>query len=264
MACDQVNDSYLKNKSVDPVDTTKLLKKVLLEDFTAHRCGYCPEGGAIAKALAEESDGQLIVMAIHSGSLAEPKGTHKYDFRTPEGTELYTYFGNPSQPKGLVNRKEYNGNLLLERNEWESAYNVIKNEEADMKITIEPAYNQTTRKIDVSIKVNYLKAGTTNHHLCAFIVEDSIVKYQLDYNHTPNDIEDYVHNHVLRYAFAGTWGEQLSVSDIASGAEITKQYSYTIPETSDWRPEKLRIIAYVHDKGASQEILQVEEKELFK
>ena len=120
----------------------------------------------------------------------------------------------------------------------------------------------STREIVANINVHYYKAGKTNQNICVYIVEDSIVAPQSNDDLTPPLIKEYVHNFVLRDAMAGTYGEQLSTVDFPRGTSFVKQYKYTIPATKDWRPDKLRVVAFVEDFNAEKVILQAEEKAL--
>ena len=60
----------------------------------------------------------------------------------------------------------------------------------------------------------------------------------------------YVHNHVLRTAVNGTWGEAIH---LAAGEQKTQQLTQAI--SSDWNAEKLSIVAFVYnDNGVEQAI----------
>jgi hypothetical protein len=82
-------------------------------------------------------------------------------------------------------------------------------------------------------------------------------------------VEDYVHNHVLRAAINSTFGDQLSSKAIKTGEKFNKKYTFNIPADNStpgltyyWRPEKLRVVAIVHDNGGTYNVLQAAEAEL--
>ncbi len=263
VGCDKINPPYLENtNSID----TSFQRKVLLEEYTGFRCGNCPEAAEVAHSLKERYKASLILLSIHAGAYAKPTSTYTYDFRTPIGNELDAFFGMSAagNPDGMVNRFGYpTGKHILREGEWEEAILQALKKKPICTISLESSYNETTSTINVKVKVKYLDGGTPNHHLCVYIAEDSIVQYQRDDRLPDPNVFDYVHNNVLRAGITSTWGEQLSPTTIPLNAIFTKEYSYQIPQGKDWRVQKLKIIAFVHDKDNSFEILQVEERYLF-
>lgn len=255
-ACDQISPPYVESSGPVIIDTTK--KKVLIEKFTGHRCGNCPPASEEAKRLKEKYQGQVIIMSIHYGSLALPAGEHTYDFTNNTGNDLGDYYSIFATPTGVVNRGEYDGNIILNHPRWEAYAIDEMSESGGVKIDISGEYNEDTKTIDFDVDLQYLTAGSSSHNLILYVVEDSVVQYQLYYGHSPQDVEDYVHDDVLRDAIIGTWGEPISNSNISTGDIFTKSYSYRIPN-SEWRAEKLRIIAAVCDSDNSFRVVNVEE-----
>ena len=49
-------------------------KKILLEDYTGHKCGNCPRAAEKAEELKEIYGDQLIPIAIHAGFFASDFG----------------------------------------------------------------------------------------------------------------------------------------------------------------------------------------------
>lgn len=264
VGCDKITPPYLENPN--SIDTT-FQRKVLLEEYTGFRCGNCPEATEVAHSLKEKYTSNLILLSIHAGGYAKPTSTYTYDFRTTIGNELDAFFGMSAagNPDGMVNRFGYTtSSHILREGEWEGAILQALKTKPVCTISLESSYNETTNIINVKVKVKYLNEGTSNHHLCVYIAEDSIVQYQRD-DRLPNpNIPDYVHNNVLRDGITSTWGEQLSPTTIPSNTTIIKEYSYQIPQGKDWKVQKLKIIAFVHDKDNSFEILQAEEQYLFR
>lgn len=264
VGCDKINPPYFENtNSVD----TAFQRKVLLEEYTGFRCGNCPEATEVAHSLKEKYKSYLILLSIHAGGYAKPTTTYTYDFRTSIGNELDAFFGMSAagNPDGMVNRLGYpTGSHILREGEWEGAILQALKTKPVCTISLESGYNETTNTINVKVKVKYLDEGTPNHHLCVYIAEDSIVQYQRDDRLPDPHIFNYVHNNVLRAGITSTWGEQLSTTTIPSNTVFTKEYSYQIPQERDWRVQKLKIIAFIHDKDNSFEILQTEEQYLLR
>jgi hypothetical protein len=264
ISCDEIQPPY--TEKTNEVDTTKYTQKILLEEYTGFRCGNCPEATEIAHSLKEKYPNSVILLSVHAGGYAKPTLAHPYDFRTPIGDELDNFFGcsMAGNPNGMVNRIGYpTKSHILREGQWEPAIQNLLSNKPKMEIVLNTNYNPATRKITANVTIKLLETSSPNYHLCVYIAEDSIVQYQRDDRKSPPDVENYVHDNVLRGALTTTWGERLSENPLSSGSTIQKQFEYVIPTNKDWRPEKLKIIAFVHDKDATFEILQVEEKYLF-
>jgi len=264
ISCDEITSDYKQankpNTDTTTVDTTKVLK-ILLEDYTGFKCGYCPAAGELARDLAALYPGRVILMSVHAGYFATPTSTHTYDFRSPEGEGWNDHFAIVGNPKGMVNRIKYEGSQVIEPSKWDAVIQSLLNSEAMMNIKLNTFFSLSRREITVDAVVTYIKDGKSSNQLVVNILEDSIVQYQTDYRKTPPDIYDFVHNHVFRASMNSTWGEALDTGDIKAGSVIRKSYIYKIPEGKNWRPEKLKIVAFVHDNGNTYEILQAEETE---
>jgi hypothetical protein len=264
-ACDKVNPPYKETIPVPPPTTDVVRKKVLVEDYTGHKCGNCPRASrAIYDQKAIYGD-DLIIMAIHAGSFADvflPGAPYyTYDFRTPEGTELDTDFGISlaGNPNGMVNRRMDNGSFIIGATKWSSEVSEVLQDttEAALQILIENSFNATTRELQTEVSSEFLSTLTGNYKLCVFMVEDSIVNWQKDYDATPDNVEFYVHREVFRGSMNGTYGA--TITPTTDGSTTTLNYSYTLP--IDWHEEHFSIIAYLYDE-ATKEILQVEQQEI--
>jgi len=269
LSCDIIESDYRKQGNVGPVDTTKRVQRVLLEDFTGHTCVNCPDAHRIARDISELYPGQVIIMAVHVGeTFAAPTPEHPYDFRCQTGNEIGDFFNatNAPLPIGMVNRIEVNTERLLQRYDWETEVSKLVTQKAPMSIELSASYNATNKSISVEADVEYFTAGTSNHYIAIYLLEDSIVSYQKS---RPTDVEDYVHNHVLRTAINSTFGDQLSSKAIKPGDKFNKTFTYNIPADNStpgmtyyWRPEKLRVVAIIHDNGGSYNVLHAAEAEL--
>ena len=74
-SCDIAEEPYLV-----PVDTlgngpggpSDGIRKILLEDYTGHKCPNCPEAAVEAHNLKLAYGDSLVIMAVHAGVFAEP------------------------------------------------------------------------------------------------------------------------------------------------------------------------------------------------
>lgn len=121
------NDDYVRvNKKV-----------VLLEEFTGHRCVNCPEAIFLARDYVQTYGEQLLLMTIHAGGLANPiEEPFDTDFRTEVGTDIFNQFNPVAVPTGMVNRKEYEGNVVLFKDSWEPAIQALVGQPQQVAIDI--------------------------------------------------------------------------------------------------------------------------------
>ncbi len=264
-ACDKVSAPYKQTIPVTPPPTNVVQKKVLVEDYTGHKCGNCPRASKEIYDLKAIYGDRLVIMAIHAGGFATtfPQGApyYTYDFRTTSGTELDTDFGISlaGNPNGMVNRIQVAGSYIIGATKWVSEVGKIVSDTnaAPVKITVNNNFNSTSRELQTEISSEFLTTLSGNYKLCVFMVEDSIVNWQKDYDTSPEDVEFYVHREVLRASLNTTYGA--TVTPTTSGTTNMLNYTYTIPV--DWSAEHISIIAYLYNE-ATKEILQVEQREI--
>ena len=259
ISCDKIDEPYTK-KNNGGGDTNNVVRKVLLEDYTGHKCVNCPAAAIIAHDLKDYYKERLIIMSVHAGYFAMPSssGDYSYDFRTPVGNELDQYFGisNIGNPNGMVNRKKISGSQVINPNNWGTAIGDIIDLPPDASISIENTFNNTSRKLSMNVETKLLNQISGNYSLCVYILEDSIVAAQKNNDpavgDTP-DILDYVHRHVLRGSVNDTWGESIGTETAA------KNYSYTL--NAEWDADNCYILAFIYNDD-SKEIIQAEEKKV--
>lgn len=260
-SCDIIESNY--EETSGPVEVDTAAKKVLLEEYTGFLCGHCPKAAREAHRLKEVYGDGLILMSIHAGSLALPNATHKENYLSKAGNAIekrWNVAWGVGTPNGMINRTVYGASNIIAPDNWETSIKSELNKKADMKIDLAPVWSATFDKFDLEVKVKYLAKGDSTQKLAVFLLEDSVVGYQLDYYATPNDVENYVHESILRDAVTNVWGETIAEgASIPVGAEITKNFSYTIPAGKTWRPAKLRLVAVVMNANNDYEILQAEE-----
>lgn len=263
-SCDVIEPPFREEGGIvlDSVD-----KIVLIEEYTGFRCGNCPEAGEIAHQLKEKYPNNIVLLSIHAGALAMPNPQHKYNFISEPMKELEKYYNigwGPGTPNGLVDRTEYFGTLILNHADWESAFLERVKQKSVVKVELSSSYNQSNRTISCEVKLQFSEEVSEQLNIALYVVEDSIVQYQTDYRKNPIDVEDFVHNNILRYSITSTFGEPVSEATIAKGASINKTYSFQIPSTADWRPEWIRLVAVISKPENDHEVIQAAEKYILK
>jgi hypothetical protein len=95
--------------------------------------------------------------------------------------------------------------------------------------------------------------GTVTGKLQVWVVEDSIVATQTRHDPIDNDNvtindQNYVHNHVLRTAVNGTWGDDFTIGE---GERKTQTMTQTLD--ASWNVANLSVVAFVYnDSGVQQ------------
>ncbi len=253
ISCDEVSKPYLQDNGSTPIDTS-IKKKILLEDYTGFKCGNCPYAHQTIHNLTDKYPENIVPIAVHCSFFAMPDPKHNYDFRTTIGTEWDNFFGLSSSglPKGMINRIGFlNNEHILNHDSWEQVINQALSTDAIVNINLDANLQGNT--INIKVDYNYKTKLTNYHNLNVLIVEDSIVQYQKWYGHDPEDVDDYLHMHVLRANVNNTWGDKL---DSQSG---TKNYSFNIPDGVDWKTKNLKVVAFISDVGNTYEVFQAEE-----
>lgn len=273
-SCDQIDAPYTLNSGVDTntVDTTKVYRKILIEEFTGHACNNCPKAHDILTNILKKYPNNIISIAHHVGSLAEPTDELPYNFKNSNSDGLNSIYKASAGglPNGLLNRYLF-GNIILQKPEnWEllikdSLLNIVS--DVKIELTAMNGSGTDTTEIKATAKLTYLKAQDSANYISFYLIQDSIISGQIDANH--NIIPNYVHRHVVRSAMNNTWGQQIGTTEkISKGAtfEIPVTYKLTEQNLADtkWKNKNLKVVAFVHKKPTKGEVLQVEEADVVK
>jgi thiol-disulfide isomerase/thioredoxin len=269
-SCDKIDCPCTEGGSGGATGDT--IRKVLLEDFTGHKCVNCPQAHKIAADLQKVYGKQLIVVAIHAGIFAKPKAApFNNDYRTPEGNSLYSAFGVSSTPIGMVNRvKQPNGGYLVDKGAF--ATEVSKQidslpKEPDVYIELKSTFNSTDSTLKVESTITFLKdlpSGKYNYSI--MVIEDDIISAQSNNDpligSTPT-IPDYHHKHMLRGMLTATLGDEILNAAPSNGQQIKKTYAnYKLK--NGVVPDNCKIVAFVSYADGPEEyrIIQAEEIDL--
>ena len=271
-ACDKVEGPYITDADsyVNPD------KKIIIEDFTGHKCSNCPDAAREIETIHEIYGDQIISMGIHvSNSFARPNpigNSYDYDFRTNWGDDWYEEYGISSigLPKGMVNRiGVLDESHILGKDEWASIVASELQKEVSFLISIEA----DTNTIIVSSKLE--KNLSNNFNLVVCLTENHIINWQTDGSESNSN---YEHNHVLRSVI---YDNKLSNQNGFETGEIiensfdinlTELEQYNIDYSTNeavggngnaggWNTSNISVVAYIYNTN-TKEIVQVEEAHL--
>jgi hypothetical protein len=269
-ACDFVKNAVEQQQSTGGGPQPDILyRKVLIEDYTGHKCGNCPAAADDLHRIDSIYEGKVIAMAVHAGGFAGTNPLYPTNFMTPDGDIFDNTFGisTAGNPNGLVNRKGWGSSDFISGwTTWETKAVPFMSEEADFKISINNTFNSGANQVTSAVTVKANKAVSGTYNLSVVLVEDSIIAEQLDYRLPSGQqrITNYVFMHVLRGSLNTTWGEQVLNGSWAKNDSIVKTYSnYSL---STYVPKNCHIIAFVYNadntSASYYEVMQVEEAEV--
>ena len=256
-------------------DTLIEKRRLLLEEFTGHKCPNCPEGADIAKQIMDDNPGDFYVVSIHAGSFAkpdisDPDQSYPSDFTTKTGDKLMIKYQVSVFPGGMLNRTEINGRVKVNHQQWKQEADALLTDPAYMKprfkMYLKNTYNNEVGNASLRIgyKVEALENVTGNIAIVAYVLESHIIAPQTDKRLSDSYIPDYEHNHVLRTGFPQTGNGKTVLVDPSKGDEIKSigDSDLLFVRLSDsWVPENIEVIVFLYDSNTG-EVLGVEEMPL--
>ncbi|UTW68131.1 Omp28-related outer membrane protein [bacterium SCSIO 12643] len=253
-------------------DTTVVKRRIMLEEFTGHKCPNCPEGADIAKQIKTDHPEDFISVAIHNGSFAkvdmsDPEHPFPSDFETKTGEKLLIKYKISGFPGGLLNRTEISGAVKVDYQKWSEEVNKLIADQTYMaprfELQLENIYNSKPgdRSLRVRYKATCLQNVTGNIAIVGYLLENKIIAPQKDSRLNDPYVKDYEHNHVLRVGFPGggdgkTIFTDPSMGDVAEVISPADEISVKIND--NWKPENMDVVVFLYNSDTG-EVLQVEE-----
>ena len=214
-------------------------RTVLIEDFTGQKCVNCPKATDVIESLLDAyGDTAVVAVGIHGGPLGFAGNAKQTGLATELGNEYYNHWKLEYQPVGLVNR-----HAPVNYAEWAALVKEELAKPAPLRLDGTAILSDGIITIQISAEGT---DGTVQGKLQVWLLEDSIKALQLMPDGKAN--QEYVHNHVLRTAVNGMWGEDILI-------EESKDVQRTMTQAlmPQWNPEHLSIVAFVYnDSGVQQ------------
>lgn len=234
-ACDVIEP----NDRLTPTDEYPQSNRVVLvEEYTGHRCVNCPDGAEVIKDMIKLSGNKVIPVSIHCGPFSSPTPSFPNDFRTAVGNEYEEHFNPEYFPSIQINR---NGKINSSIKTWVSDLIAEAWQSAPANIYTTCDYNPDTREIKIETTITSLQDLNSDTSLQLWILESGIIGKQRS---NDGDIENYEHNHVLRDAINGTWGESIGL--LNTGDEKTIRHTYKVIN-ENWDIANCTIVAFIFD-----------------
>ncbi len=249
-------------------ENTNTNRNVLIEDFTGHKCVFCPAAADLAHALHEADPSRVYIASIHAGpdgigdfqSVSPPD--YPLDFTNPEGVEIGLYFGEndggfPGNPRGTVNRFN-NGTIFQSPTQWTSMVNdQLSSNNLKINIQSELNYYEETKGAFLHVELDPVDANVSeNLGITVYLLEDSLVGDQKmsDNSHNSNYIHRDIHRGNLN---ASAFGRPVSSEDL-NGDKYYINYSFLVPNQLDgqYNESNMHLLIYAFNTE-TWEIYQV-------
>lgn len=280
-SCDKIDAPFLPaaptelNQTLYPGDwstypwptftaNTSTDRNILLEDYTGHKCVYCPAAATIAAQIETANPGRVFVASIHAspggkGPFQLTDSEFPYDFTNPQGIDygvgFASGFGFDANPKGTVSRKTFNGTMFQGANNWTSSVSqVLTDNDLKTKVQAKVNFFPETRGIFLHTEIDTMDQNASNISVVVYLIEEHFVSKQK----FPGGVveEAYEHHNVHRGSIDGkAFGRSLLASDKNSTNGLFYQnYSYKLPEQYD--ASNCHLLVYTMDK-TTFEVYQV-------
>ena len=247
---------------------TNTNRNVLIEDFTGHKCVFCPAAADLAHQLHEANPSRVYIASIHAGpdgigdfqSVSPPD--YPLDFTNPQGVEIGLYFGEndegfPGNPRGAVNRFN-NGTIFQSPTQWTSMVNdQLSSNNLKVNIQSELNYYEQTKGAFLHVELDPIDASVTEKlGIVVYLLEDSLVGDQKMSDNSHNS--SYIHRDIHRGNLNGnSFGRPVSSDDL-NGDKYYFNYSFIVPDQLDeqYNASNMHLLIYAFNTE-SWEIYQV-------
>lgn len=225
--CNAEYKSAMNRVAFDAREMAAYKKNILIENYTAVWCGYCPRvHDAIINAI--NIDSRVIPIAIH-------------------GSDDPYYFSSIGTLAGKFNVAGYPTAIIDRQYSWEypevySGLSQALNNNAALGLAISSEISGSNIIADVKIKFGKDFSESLNLVVC--LVESNLIHDQVNYydDGRGDPIVDYVHNNVLRQYGTDLYGELIPSSSTLKDAEYIKSVTF---DCTDYIKENCEVIAFV-------------------
>ncbi|MBL0309286.1 MAG: Omp28-related outer membrane protein [Bacteroidetes bacterium] len=247
--------TYLESPSPSAED-----KNVVLEEFTGVRCPNCPQGHQIIETIKSSNLGRVISVSFHPvNSLGNPYPFSPQNFQSQKAQTIFDYLGQIGlEPAASVDRKVYSGesNILTGASKWPGYTSSQLALPTPVNISLDKLYDSVKNELTVIAELHYTQTITESNRLTILVTESGMIAPQL--NGSTIDTF-YSHRDVMRDFITNIQGDDLPVT-LEKGRVIRKVYSKTLDAL--WKPENMRIVAFVHEFQNSKIIYQGKEVDI--
>lgn len=236
------------------VVSTNSPRQVIIQDHTGAWCQFCPDGSYRLDTIAHNNS-WVVPVAVHNGDAMV----------ISEGTTIQNEYIS-GYPSGLIDFYPFDGDMEVNRGSWSAKawerYGMV----TPVAISIvNQTYDTTTKTVTATVKADFHTDFTNaDIRFNFYVTEDGVTGTGSGYNQVNfyntqtghpyfgagNPIVGFHHNHTLRAALGGAWGDGDSIpATINDGDSFTHTFTYTVPTGQD--PDSMFIVGVVQNYSAN-------------
>lgn len=268
---------YDNNERPTFSQNTNTDRNILLEDYTGHKCTFCPPAAVEAKNIEANNPGRVFAVGVHAGpnpatgitNFQETDNgdfTHQFynEISQAYGKEFSTGVGFTGNPRGNASRKSTNvsapNEFFTNFGTWSTNVNALLNDN-DLKVNLQSVanYYASTKGLFLHVEAEVLDNSITDEiGIITYFIEEEFIAPQ---KNTSGTIIDYKHHNTLRATIDGTpWGRTLGSDFLVEGNKYELDYSYQIPNEYDG-PGNCHVLIYAYNK-TTYEVYHVIKQEI--
>jgi thiol-disulfide isomerase/thioredoxin len=246
VSCDDIDekDRYLS------VELPAPSKVVLIQEFTGQYCSNCPTGAQTVHSIQEAYPESVVAVNFHPENTQYTQQIGDIKLTCPEATAYYEYYHPDGFPAAIIDGTSFSGSLIQKNiAKWSGFVTEALEVEAPASVSLIANYDAATRALTADWSVLYTNDYAGRCSLLVWVIENGIVGSQLS---GKTIIRDYEHNHVLRGAVNGTWGEEIG-ENFTAGHTFSGSATRVLDES--WKVENCQLVGVLFATSTKQ-ILQ--------
>lgn len=241
-SCKEVYDNPIQKTPAAILDTTflnsntlvQMPKRVLVEEFTGVKCSNCPDGHAVLKTLQDKYKDKMIPISVHSYFLGSPYGEEQ-NLTNKFAQSIWNLLGGSEKPTAGVDRIANGATKSnFSKTDWDTKIMERLTTSPYANIIDTVFFDNIRQKYIYQVKVEFTQETSEQVALAVALTQNKIVATQLK---GIVEIEDYDHEHVLRYMFTDIKGDALlfanGLSKYEKGRTYIKQFEIDVTKIRD-------------------------------
>lgn len=258
----EVNTGGTTGNSLSTVPA-QFTQKVLLETYTGAGQPQSTDGFVKMDNIMSANSSKAIPVSVHFSDGMEIA-------QYTSLTNAYS-IGNPMTfPSAMVNRTASVGQVILNRTQWQSNFDVAKAKPAKCGLAIESSVNSNVATIIVHCGFNQSLAG--NYTVTTYLIENNVTgtgsmfDQRNSYNNSTghpyqgqgDPILAFSHNNVLRKVVSSPMGDAINGSNLVQGGKQIFSYTTSI---SGFKENDLYVVSFINKAGSTttdHEIMNVQ------
>lgn len=267
-----INDTLIVNAYVM---SQAAAKSVLFEKFSGTWHGWMPEADYRLDQIVAANP-NVIPVAVHLNDSMQTLPPYNTDI-VLQFSKAGDVFRNGSFNRALIDRYKFNdaSKVYIDMDptpgfdsvSWINRVTERLVNISPVAITLENEFDTITRNLMIDLGIKFYAPVNGDYRVNCYLVEDSVTGSGTLYDQTNllntamdhpyegagNPIQGYIHRHVLRHPFGGTWGDDdVIATTVNAGDSFSQQYIFpTGGLPLKWNENRMSIVAFVEKYNPS-------------